>query len=119
MHGTTGGRNGVRRYQCSKRKQDKSCDAPIVLAEPLEEALAEYVRTFDRLMKYATRLCGGSRNRIDLVAAKPVRWHAARSFAGSLSASRISTFSATSRVTPTSSRRRSSRGSWVLWNLRW
>ncbi len=31
---------------CSKRKEDGSCEQPITKAEPLEEALAEYVRGF-------------------------------------------------------------------------
>ena len=46
MHGSMGGRKAERRYYCSRRKQDGSCDQPIVKAEPLEEALAGYVRGF-------------------------------------------------------------------------
>jgi site-specific DNA recombinase len=46
MHGSAGGRKNERRYYCAKRKQDGSCDQPIVKAEALEEALAEYVRAF-------------------------------------------------------------------------
>jgi site-specific DNA recombinase len=46
MHGSAGGRTGERRYCCSRRKQDGSCDQPIVKAEPLQKALADYVRAF-------------------------------------------------------------------------
>ena len=46
MHGNAGGRKGERRYCCARRKQDGSCDQPIVKAEKLEEALADYVRAF-------------------------------------------------------------------------
>jgi hypothetical protein len=46
MHGSVGGRRGERRYYCSRRKQDASCDQGIVKAEPLEEALADYGRGF-------------------------------------------------------------------------
>jgi DNA invertase Pin-like site-specific DNA recombinase len=47
MHGSVGGRNRARRYVCSRRKQDGSCDAPIVPAAELEEGLANYLRAFD------------------------------------------------------------------------
>ena len=46
MHGNAGGRKNERRYYCAKRKQEGSCDQPIVKAAPLEEALADYVRAF-------------------------------------------------------------------------
>lgn len=46
MHGTRGGRGGVRRYQCSTRRYRGVCEQTIVAAEPLEEQLIDWLHTF-------------------------------------------------------------------------
>jgi site-specific DNA recombinase len=47
MHGTLGGRKGIRRYYCSGRKQGTGCDQQVAKADALEEQVAEYVRHFN------------------------------------------------------------------------
>ena len=48
MHGSVGGRHGIRRYVCSSRKQHLNrCAEPIIVAEKIEEAVAAHVRSFD------------------------------------------------------------------------
>lgn len=47
MHGTTGGRNNIRRYYCSGRKQGSACDQPIASADTLEQQLGDYVSHFN------------------------------------------------------------------------
>lgn len=46
MHGTRGGRHGIRRYQCSTRRRDGSCEQKMVAGEPLEEQLIDWLHAF-------------------------------------------------------------------------
>ena len=46
MHGTRGGRGGVRLYRCSTRRYRGVCEQTIVAAEPLEEQLIDWLHTF-------------------------------------------------------------------------
>jgi site-specific DNA recombinase len=46
MHGTSGSRGGVRRYQCSTRRYHGTCKQTIVKAEPLEAQLIDWVHGF-------------------------------------------------------------------------
>lgn len=46
MHGSTGGRNGKRRYVCSSRKQGHACSEPSVGADGIEVVVARYVGDF-------------------------------------------------------------------------
>ncbi len=46
MHGTSGSRGGVRRYQCSTRRYHGTCEQTIVKAEPLEAQLIDWMHGF-------------------------------------------------------------------------
>ena len=46
MHGSTGGRNGTRRYLCAGRKQGSPCQETAVPADEIEAAVAAYIREF-------------------------------------------------------------------------
>ncbi len=46
MHGTSGSRAGIRRYQCSTRRYHGNCEQTIVKAQALEEQLIDWVHTF-------------------------------------------------------------------------
>jgi recombinase-like zinc beta ribbon protein len=46
MHGSTGGRNGTRRYICSGRKQGSPCEELAVPADEIEAAVAAYIREY-------------------------------------------------------------------------
>ena len=46
MHGSTGGRNGKRRYVCSSRKQGGSCGESAVGADQIEALVATYIQDF-------------------------------------------------------------------------
>jgi DNA invertase Pin-like site-specific DNA recombinase len=46
MHGTSGSRAGVRRYQCSTRRYHGNCEQTMVKAQALEAQLIDWVHTF-------------------------------------------------------------------------
>ncbi len=46
MQGTSGGRDLKARYYCATRRANRSCDQPIIPAEPVEQQLAAFLTSF-------------------------------------------------------------------------
>jgi site-specific DNA recombinase len=56
MHGTRGSRAGIRRYQCSTRRHHGDCEQKMVVAEPLEEQLIDWLHAFQPDPKLRQRI---------------------------------------------------------------
>jgi retinoid hydroxylase len=62
MHGTTGGRHGIRRYQCSTRRYGGHCEQTMIQAQPLEDQLIDWLAAFqpdEQLRKRILDAIGG------------------------------------------------------------